>query len=133
LSGDKGYDSEKNKKTLYDEHDIKPVIDTRQFRKDEDTRPVYPERADVFVYNEKGEVFCHCPSSRRDEQQVRQLAFVGFEKDRKTLKYRCPAAYYELESPGRAAFEVDAKAGPYGRVVCILHIKPKTFTVRKLV
>jgi hypothetical protein len=121
LSADKGYDSAEIKAALYDDHDIKPVIDTRQLWQDErgEPRPLYPDRADVFVYNELGEVFCHCPSERRDEQQTRQLAFVGYEKDRNTLKYRCPAAYYGLDCPGRETCEANTNVGDYGRVVRI--------------
>ena len=47
------------------------------------------------------------------------MAFQGFEADRGTLKYRCPAAAYGLDRKGRAACLRDAgsKAGNYGRVV----------------
>ena len=39
---------------------------------------------------------CHCPSS--DERYG--MAFCGFEKDRKTLKYKCPVAAYGMECRG---------------------------------
>ena len=39
------------------------------------------------VYNYKGEVFCVNPN----EDEQREMAYGGFEKDRGTLKYRCPA------------------------------------------
>ena len=29
------------------------------------------------------------------------MAYGGFEKDRRTLKYRCPAKYYDYECKGR--------------------------------
>ena len=47
------------------------------------------------------------------------MAFQGYEADRGTLKYRCPAAAYGLDCAGRAGCLRDAgsKAGDYGRVV----------------
>ena len=47
------------------------------------------------------------------------MAFQGFEAERGTLKYRCPAAAYGLDCAGREACLRDAgsKAGDYGRVV----------------
>jgi len=131
LSGDKGYDSAENKATLYDDHNIKPVIDNRVLWKDDPgkPRPLFPDRADVILYDELGQVFCQCPSERRGEDEIREMAFFGFEKDRMTLKYRCPAAYYGLECPGRAICEADTNAGEYGRVVRIpLELNRRIFT-----
>jgi hypothetical protein len=131
LSADKGYDSAENKAALYDDHDIKPVIDNRVLWKDEPgkPRPLFPDRADMFLYDELGQVFCQCPSERRGEDEVRELAFVGFEKDRMTLKYRCPAAYYGLVCPGRTTCESMANVGEYGRVVRIpLDLDRRIFT-----
>ena len=52
------------------------------------------------------------------EDKQRDLVFVGFEKDRNTLKFRCPAAYYGLDCPGRAACEANANVkGDFGRVL----------------
>ena len=43
------------------------------------------------------------------------MAFQGFEADRGTLKYRCPAAAYDLHSQGRALCHKQAgcAAGDY--------------------
>ena len=81
------------------------------------TRPLYPERSDVMVYNEKGEAYCHCPASGKR----RELAFSGFEKERGCLKFRCPAAAYDLACAGRQACSEAAgiAPGPWGRVVRI--------------
>ena len=119
LSADRGYDSAENKKVLYDKYGIKPVIDNRLLWKENagEPRPLFPDRADVFVYDQLGQVYCHSPSERRGEDERRELAFVGFEKDRGTLKFRCPAAYYGLECPGRALCEQNTGVGDYGRVV----------------
>jgi len=95
LSGDKGVDDGKLIKKLWDEYDIKPIIDIRNLWKDHDATKVVPGQSNV-VYNYKGVVSCHCPK----QNKVREMAFGGFEKDRATLKYRCPAKHYGYECRG---------------------------------
>jgi hypothetical protein len=118
-SADKGYDSTANNTGLYDDYGIKPVIDIRNmWKEDKDTsRPLYPDKADVFTYDESGQIYCHCPTERRDESEKRDMVFVGFEKGRNTLKYRCPAAYYGLDCIGRTACEENSGVGVYGRSI----------------
>ena len=121
LASDKGYDSAENKSALYDDHGIVPVIDHRHLWKEDPgkPRPLNPDRPDVFLYDENGTVYCQCPSEARGEDEVREMAFMGFEKDRMTLKYRCPAAYYGSECKGRSECEKlsPVGVGEYGRVV----------------
>lgn len=121
VAADKGYDSAENRAALHDDYGIVPVIDNRHLWKEEPgkPRPLNPDRPDVFLYNENGAVYCQCPSEQRGEDETRELAFVGFEKDRMTLKYRCPAAYYGFECKGRAECEKLSPigVGEYGRVV----------------
>jgi hypothetical protein len=113
LAADKGYDSEKNNRELYDEYEIKPVIDKRTLWKEEPTRALFPDRVDSFVYNEQGEVSCICPQT----EEQRPLACVGFEKDRDALRYRCPAAAYGFECLGRSQCEANANVSSFGRVI----------------
>ena len=130
-SADKGYDSAENNVALYDDHGIKPVIDKRAMWKNEQFKPLFPERFDVFSYDESGKVYCSCPSERRGEDELRELAFVGFEKDRGTLKYRCPAAAFGFECPGRAVCEKlsPVGVGDFGRVVRVpLELNRRIFT-----
>jgi hypothetical protein len=121
LAGDKAYDAADNKAKLYDEYGIKPIIDHRELWKDERGKPrvLLGDRVEVFLYDEKGQVYCQCPIERRGADEVRELAFVGFEHDRLTLKYRCPAAYYGFTCQGRA--ECDRLAphgvGEQGRIL----------------
>lgn len=97
LAGDKAYDSGPHNEVLYDRHEIKPVIDIRNHWKDgEETKLLHEDRADNIVYDYRGTVYCHCPES--DERY--EMAFCGFEKDRKTLKYKCPSATYGTECKG---------------------------------
>lgn len=127
-SADKGYDSNANNRVLFDEYGIKPVIDKRKLWKDPDeTRALFGERVDSFTYDEQGHVYCECPVSG----ERRELFFDGFERDRESLKYRCPAAALGLECAGRAECEgrTCGRAGSYGRVVRVpLELDRRIFT-----
>jgi hypothetical protein len=118
-AADKGYDSAENNTALFDDHGIKPVIDTRELWKNKTHETLFPDCYDVYSYDETGRVYCTCPSEQRNQDETRELAFVGFEKDRGTLKYRCPAAAFGFECAGRAECEKLSPigVGTYGRVV----------------
>jgi Transposase DDE domain len=128
FSADRGLDCAETKAKLWDEHHIRPLIDTRELWRSEKqelnydpgqpiTRPLYPDRADTIVHTEKGTVHCVClvTGTQRD------LAFQGFEADRNTLKYRCPAAAYGLDCQGQAQCHAAGQVNPgdYGRIVRI--------------
>lgn len=125
-AADKGYDSTENNAELYDDHNITPVIDKRTLWQDgEKTRPLSADRADHFVYDEAGRVYCICPVTG----EQRDLFFAGFERDRGTLKYRCPAAACGLQCRGRKECERQAAVGPFGRVIRIpLQLDRRIFT-----
>ena len=96
LTADKGLDDTKLISQLWDDCGIKPVIDIRNMWKDgEETKVVSGQRNVVYDY--KGTVYCHCPMTG----DRREMAYGGFEADRETLKYRCPARQYGLECKGR--------------------------------
>lgn len=112
LAGDKAYDSGHHNEVLYDRHGIKPVIDIRNHWKDgEETKALNPERIDNIVYDYKGMVYCHCPLSN----ERYEMAFSGFEKDRDTLKYKCPSAAYGMKCRGYA----QCSEGTKGKIVRI--------------
>ena len=69
------------------------------------------------MYTEKGCVHCLCPATG----EQRDLAFQGFEADRDTLKYRCPATAYGLHCKGQAQCHRagGVEPGEYGRIVRI--------------
>jgi len=130
-SADKGYDSAANNALLFDLHDIKPVIDTRKLWKNKTQETLFSNRYDVFTYDEKGQVYCTCPSDQRGKTETRELAFAGFEKARGTLKYRCPAAAYGFNCSGREECEslAPGSIGMYGRVVRVpLKTNQRIFT-----
>ena len=124
FSAGRGLDSGPLKEALWYEYGIRPPIDTRQMWRDGKAEPEYdpsrpilrplcPERVDTVLHSEKGEVVCRCPRTGEE----RPMAFQGFEAARGTLKYRCPAAAYDLDCKGRAACHRQAgcQAGEYGR------------------
>jgi hypothetical protein len=128
FSADRGLDSAETKALLWDDYAIRPLIDTRALWREEKnlpdydpsqpiTRPLDPERADTNVHTEKGSVHCVCPVSG----EQRDLAFQGFEADRNSLKYRCPAAAYGLDCQGQNECHQAGAVNPgaYGRVVRI--------------
>ena len=128
FSADKGLDSGALKAKLWDRYRVRPLIDTRTLWREEKEmpgfdpsqpvlRPLHPERVDTILYSEKGEVLCRDPASK----EQRLMAFTGFESDRGTLKYRCPAAAYGFACKGRAQCHRGAgvKDSAYGRVVRI--------------
>ena len=89
LSADKGLDDTELNSTLWDEHRIKPLIDIRNCWKDgEKSRRV--QHTENVVYDHKGTVYCY--DMRLGTRK--QMAYAGFESERETLKYRCPARHY---------------------------------------
>lgn len=128
FSADRGLDSAETKALLWDDFQIRPLIDTREMWRTEKeepgydpvkpiTRPLFPERCDTIVYTEKGSVHCICPGTG----ELRDMAFQGYEKDRNSLKYRCSAAAYGTTCSGREACHKagGVQPGDYGRIVRI--------------
>ena len=128
FSADKGLDSGPLKARLWDRYRIRPLIDTREMWREEKAMPGYDpsqpilralhsDRVDTIVYSEKGEVLCRDPAT----QEQRPMAFQGFESDRGTLKYRCPASAYGFACKGRGPCYRGAgvQDSAYGRVVRI--------------
>lgn len=73
-----------------------------------------------LCYDQDGQVYC-CFETDRDKWEFYPMAFKGFEKDRQTLKYVCPAAHYGFECPGRE--ECDKGLGRTVRVK--RHVNPR--------
>lgn len=101
LGDNKGHDDGKLIKRLWDEYKIKPVIDIRNNWKDGEVTRLLKGHTNV-VYDYEGTVFCHCPVTNKQ----REMAYGGFEKDRKALKYRCPAKQYVITCKGMGACPV---------------------------
>jgi len=97
MAADKAYDDTKLITTLWDQYQIKPVIDIRNCWKDGEETRLLTGKTNV-VYNYKGNVYCVCPETGKQ----REMGNGGFEKDRNTLKKLCPAKQYGIECKGAA-------------------------------
>lgn len=97
LAGDKGYDDGRLIAQCWEKYGIKAVISIRHLWKGEEALRPGSGFSNVF-YTEEGEVYCCCPKTARQTQ----MAYGGFEKDRGTHKYRCPARHYGMQCPGMA-------------------------------
>lgn len=101
MAGDKGYDDTKLNERLWDDYEIKPVIDIRNMWKDGEETRLLRDYENV-THNYKGTVYCHCPMTGKH----REMANGGFEKDRNTLKKLCPTKQYGLNCEGAEACPV---------------------------
>jgi len=98
IAADKGYDTVENCSLPFDRYGIKPVIAIRDVRNDGETSWLLnPKKPDNVTHTYDGCVRCTCFVS--DEE--RAMAFCGYEADRRTLKYRCPAKVHGFPCRGR--------------------------------
>jgi hypothetical protein len=93
LAYDKAGDDEKVHELLHGKK-IKPLIHNRAMWQGEPERPLpgpkgrYPLNV---LHDEAGTVYCYDMVS--DPPVRHKMAYMGYEKDRETLKYRCPARH----------------------------------------
>ena len=101
MSADKGYDDHKLIDRLWQQHQIKPIIAIRNCWQDgeaeEDGVPTkLVSGQENVIYTHDGQVSCMCPHTG----ELHSMAYGGFEQDRETLKYRCPARYSGITCKG---------------------------------
>ncbi len=97
--GDRGYDDGKLHRRLWDNHQIKPIIGIRnlwQAPEGQDATRAVSSLSGV-AYDFEGNVYCYSPFGHRSK-----MAHAGFEKDRNTIKYRCPAEHYGQHCCGKS-------------------------------
>jgi DDE family transposase/transposase-like protein DUF772 len=83
---------------LLSQKKIKALIQNQSHWRDESERllPGHDGRSNI-AYDEAGTVFCY---DRVSEPMVRHpMAYLGYEQERETLKYRCPARHDGWECP----------------------------------
>jgi hypothetical protein len=99
LVADRGYDSEENIMGLINEYEISPLIGIiNRWRKSEDKEKLlFPDKADNITYDYNGNVYCYCPLTSTKHK----MAYAGYEKKRKSLKFRCPAMEYGFKCAGK--------------------------------
>ena len=94
---------------------IKPLIQNRSLWKEEHEKmlPGHDGNSNV-VYDEAGTLHCYDRTSR---PMVRhQMAYIGHEPSRGTIKYRCPARHQGWECPHDAQCNAGKKYGKTVRV-----------------
>lgn len=111
---DRGYDSNPNNKILWDDYGIKPIIDIKGGWREETEKLADSEHADNIYYDYHGRVYCY----NMDTLERTNMAYCGFEKDRGTLKYRCPLAGKRIECSEKGKCG-KGNYGKYGRIVRI--------------
>jgi len=114
LVADRGYDSNANSKFLWNNYEIKPIIDIRGGWREEDEKLAVSEYADNIYYDYHGKVYCYNMYTLKTTKMV----YCGFEKDRGTLKYRCPLASKGIKCDAKDKCGKGSYGG-YGRIVRI--------------
>ncbi len=133
LTADRGLDSGPFKAQLWDQWQIRPIIDQREMWRVDEKQPDVVKGPSYskelkgqfnIAYDENGELHCYCPETDRRRAMLKS----GYEQDRGTLKFRCPAkdtckGFEEcLQHSGSQAYN-------YGRVVRVpLDLDRRLFT-----
>jgi len=119
LAADKGYDNGAIKESLYTEHGIEPIIPPRDLAKGAH-KPLDEKYHDTIYVAPDGEVSCcHDPFNQDPEKRYCPMQFCGYESDRETLKFRCPAAAYGLECKNKESCQSTTKDKGHGRTLRI--------------
>jgi hypothetical protein len=113
LAYDKAADDGKAHEALH-ERGIKPVIQARALWKEEKEKPL--RLGLPVVHDEAGTVFCHDTVSGPPVR--RQMACIGYEKGRGTIKYRCPARHDGLPCASLERCNGQREYGLVVRVKC---------------
>jgi hypothetical protein len=120
---DKAADSEDVHRTL-SENEIKPLIQMRALWQTEPERllPGHDGTSNV-VYTEDGTIHCY---DKVSEPPVRHpMSYIGYEPERGTLKYRCPAKHEDWECPMSSLCNAGKS---YGKTVRVPHeLDPRRF------
>ena len=97
LAYDKAADDEKIHELL-NSRKVRPLIANRSMWKDEKERPLAAKNAPApLYYDEAGTVYCYDMTAKVPVRHP--MAFVGYERERECLKYRCPARQQNWNCP----------------------------------
>jgi hypothetical protein len=114
LAYDKAADDDESHRVLH-KAKIRPLIQNRHLWKDqtEQMLPGHDGNSNI-VYDEAGTVHCY---DRTSLPIVRhQMAYIGYEPQRKTIKYRCPARHEGWPCPHDAVCNAGKSYGKTVRV-----------------
>ena len=118
MAYDKAADDGKVHEALH-EHGIKAVIQNKKLWKQEPERPLpgptgrYPLN---LVHDEAGTVYCY--DTKSEPPIKRQMAYVGHEEDRGTVRYRCPAVHEGFVCASAQKCNLGKKYGLSVRIKC---------------
>jgi hypothetical protein len=116
LAYDKAADDEAVHDVLHT-HGIKPVIQNRALWKTEPERVLPGGRYPLnLIHDEAGTV--HCYDTVSDPPVRHRMSYVGYEKDRGTVKYRCPARHEDWDCPSDERCNTGREWGLTARLPC---------------
>jgi hypothetical protein len=121
LAYDMAADDQKTHQLLNEEQ-IKPLIEIRELWSEEKERklPGHDGNSNV-VHDEAGTLFCYDTVSAAPVKH--KMAYMGFEKQRGTLKYRCPARHEGFTCPSDKQCNGCSSYGKTVRVKCELDLR----------
>lgn len=121
LAFDKAADDHKTHELLHDQG-IKPVIQVRALWKEEPERMLSGHDGDSnVVHDEAGTIFCYDTVSLVPVKH--KMSYIGYEKQRGTLKYRCPARHEDFVCPSDTKCNGCSSYGKTVRVKCELDLR----------
>lgn len=121
LAYDKAADDEKVHEVLHTAK-IKPLIQNRSLWREELERPLPSGRYPLqVVHDEAGTLFCYDTVS---EPPVRhKMSYIGYEDDRGTVRYRCPARHEGWDCPSDVKCNAGLDRGLSPRLPCELDLR----------
>lgn len=120
LAFDKAADDNAVHELLHDAG-IKPVIQNRALWKEEPERSLGGRFPLHLVHDEAGSVFCYDQIS--DPPVRHAMACIGYEPDRETIKYRCPARHEGWTCPSETRCNEGKVYGLTARIPCTLDLR----------
>jgi hypothetical protein len=120
LAFDKAADDQEVHQFLHDLN-VKPVIQNRALWKEEKERVLGGRIPLHIVHDEAGTVFCYDQVSNPPVRHP--MAYIGYEPDRETIKYRCPARHEGWTCPSDARCNDGKDYGLTARIACELDLR----------
>ena len=121
LAYDKAADDEKVHEALH-QAGIKPLIQNRALWKGEHERPLPGGRYPLhLVHDEAGTVYCYNMVANPPVKQ--QMAYVGYDQERDTVKYRCPARHEGWDCPSDERCNAGKEYGLAVRIPCEVDLR----------
>jgi hypothetical protein len=116
LAYDKAADDEKVHQALH-AADVKPLIQNRSLWQEELERPLPSGRYPLhLVHDEAGTVYCY--NMAADPPVKQKMAYVGYDRERGAVKWRCPARHEGWDCPSDERCNAGKAYGLAVRIPC---------------